>query len=192
MSSSVEPYQNTYYFSKIFMCRLRPTRESSENSLRPMAMDQTYQVDCWWANTKISCGCFQSPGWISILGLWVQRIRLLIVGEWWPKWCCCALPRKSQPAWTYEIGGHIPMDDCWLINCVCNFLQGLPVGCGVIFNLDFWGSTTCCSSHSPNICGRKSSCSTKHGLWVDCWMHIFQNIPSLLQQLQNILWGSKG
>jgi hypothetical protein len=28
MSSSVEPYLNTYYFSEIFMCQLRPTQGS--------------------------------------------------------------------------------------------------------------------------------------------------------------------
>ncbi len=29
-SSSVEPYLNTYYFSKIFMCQLRPTQGSGK------------------------------------------------------------------------------------------------------------------------------------------------------------------
>ncbi len=66
--------------------------------------------------------------------------------------------------------------DCWLLICTCFFLQGLPVGCQVDFNLDFWGSAS----------------SSKPFPSVDCCVWIFKNIPSPLQRLQNILWGSKG
>jgi hypothetical protein len=63
--------------------------------------------------------------------------------------------------------------DCWVLNCICIFLQGLPVDFQVGFNLDFWGSASSSKPFPP----------------VDCCIHQFQNIPSLPRWLQNILWG---
>ncbi len=57
--------------------------------------------------------------------------------------------------------------DCWLLNCACIFLQELPVGCQVNFNLGFWGSAA------------KIHCCVKN----------IQNIFSLSRRMQNISWG---
>ncbi len=51
-----------------------------------------------------------------------------------------------------------------------------PAFWGRILLVKIWGSTSSSKTFQP----------------VDCCIHQFRNILSLLQQLQNVLWGSKG
>jgi hypothetical protein len=63
-SSSVEPYLNPYYFSKIFMCQLRPTQGSACQTklFEAMADVQTTSVAAIHAASPRAAGIGTSVG----------------------------------------------------------------------------------------------------------------------------------
>ncbi len=124
------------------------------------------QADCWlhmWFNIWRNADCKKIPHAYC----WVVKIN---GSRDCPKYCQGLFQVYCHVAFWGSLHSSsnfkqcTPMVDCCLLNCACIFLQGLQVGCWVNFNLDFWGSTICCSSHSPNFCGQRSSCSTKRRL----------------------------
>ncbi len=67
-------------------------------------------------------------------GLWLQRARWAHHGLWPQRACQAHWPCRPN----HQLQ-NLNSVDCWLLNCACIYLQGLPVGCQV----NFKGSTIC-------------------------------------------------
>ncbi len=78
-------------------------------------------------------------------------------------------------------------------------IQHLSIGCRVNSDIKSWGSPN--SIKHPSLLLRQFCCVDNHSkFWgstsdacqfhADCWISLFQTIPSFLRRLQNILWGS--